>query len=41
MRVEVAGRVLELIEGDHFVPYDGLGFVRSSTAMRDFLVEYL
>ncbi|MBK8309092.1 MAG: alpha/beta fold hydrolase [Gammaproteobacteria bacterium] len=32
---------LELIEGDHFVPYDGLGFVRSSTAMRDFLVEYL
>lgn len=32
---------LEVILGDHFVPYDGPGFARASTAMRDFLVEFL
>ena len=32
---------LELIEGDHFVVYQGAGFARAAPAMRDFLLEFL
>jgi fermentation-respiration switch protein FrsA (DUF1100 family) len=32
---------LELIEGDHFVDYDGPAFARVSSVMRDFLLEHL
>jgi len=32
---------LELLEGDHFVAYQGQGFVQASTVMRDFLVKHL
>ncbi len=32
---------LEVIEGDHFVVYQGPGFERSSAVMRDFLLEHL
>lgn len=32
---------LELVAGDHFVPYDGAGFAQASKAMREFLLEHL
>lgn len=32
---------LEVIEGDHFVTYQGAGFTRASTVMRDFLLAHL
>ncbi len=40
---DIAGepKQLELIEGDHFVPYSGAAFEQAATAMRDFLLKYL
>jgi fermentation-respiration switch protein FrsA (DUF1100 family) len=32
---------LELIEGDHFVPYSGAAMERAAAVMRDFLLKYL
>ncbi|MBP6381308.1 MAG: alpha/beta fold hydrolase [Pseudomonadales bacterium] len=32
---------LELIMGDHFVPYQGEGFAQASAAMREFLLQHL
>ena len=32
---------LELIDGDHFVPYSGAALEQASTVMRDFLLKYL
>lgn len=32
---------LELIEGDHFVAYQGEGFARAAPVMRDFLLQHL
>jgi fermentation-respiration switch protein FrsA (DUF1100 family) len=32
---------LELLEGDHFVDYDGPAFDKASAAMREFLLEHL
>jgi hypothetical protein len=32
---------LELVPGDHFVPYDGEGFARARAAMVDFLRDAL
>jgi fermentation-respiration switch protein FrsA (DUF1100 family) len=32
---------LALVEGDHFVPYSGVGLEQASTVARDFLVKYL
>jgi fermentation-respiration switch protein FrsA (DUF1100 family) len=32
---------LEMLEGNHFVAYQGQGFVQASTVMREFLLEYL
>ncbi len=32
---------LEMIEGDHFVTYQGKGLAQASTVMRDFLLEHL
>jgi fermentation-respiration switch protein FrsA (DUF1100 family) len=32
---------LELLEGDHFVDYEGPAFDKASAAMRDFLLEHL
>ena len=40
---ELAGepKHLELIEGDHFVPYSGAAFEQAATVMRDFLLKHL
>jgi fermentation-respiration switch protein FrsA (DUF1100 family) len=40
---EVAGepKQLELIAGDHFVPYTGPAFEHASIVMRDFLLSHL
>jgi fermentation-respiration switch protein FrsA (DUF1100 family) len=32
---------LEVVDGDHFTPYEGGGFARASKAMREFLLERL
>ncbi|MCP4579006.1 MAG: acetylxylan esterase, partial [Deltaproteobacteria bacterium] len=32
---------IEMLEGDHFVAYQGQGFIQASTVMRDFLLEHL
>jgi len=32
---------LEVVDGDHFAPYEGEGFARASKAMREFLLERL
>lgn len=40
---ELAGepKQLELIEGDHFVPYSGAALAQAATVMREFLLKYL
>ena len=32
---------LELIDGDHFVPYSGAAMEHTAIVMRDFLLEHL
>ncbi len=40
---ELAGepKQLELIDGDHFVPYAGAAMEHAAAVMRDFLLKYL
>jgi hypothetical protein len=40
---EIAGepKQLELIDGDHFVPYSGAALKQAATVMRDFLLKHL